>query len=217
MWEWLVIVGIVVLLASILIPSLGHPRHASNQVKCSSNLRQIGQGLYLYAQDNGSAFPTDLAPTMTAYLIHPVVFLCPASSETQLDGPSIQANPAKLLQGHCSYIHVGRDLTTQSNPECVVAFEDPANHGMRGANVLYADGHVDWMLLHSFANFVFELQQGYNPPRQAMLASDAQARAMYDRDWKPKLAAMKSGQWAKALPPPRSDRSAATTAPTTQR
>ncbi|HEX2974291.1 MAG TPA: hypothetical protein VHP11_18295 [Tepidisphaeraceae bacterium] len=126
-----------------------------------------------------------------------------------MKGKNVAGNTANLLQGHCSYIYVGRDLTTTSSPDCVVAFEDPANHVMDGGRVLFADGHVDYVGI-GMANFVSELEQGYNPPRQST-QSVAQLRAMYDRDWKPKLAAMKSGQWAQKLPPPR----VATTTPTT--
>ena len=42
----------VLLLIAILLPSLGSAGPRANRVKCASNLRQIGQALQLYANDN---------------------------------------------------------------------------------------------------------------------------------------------------------------------
>jgi prepilin-type N-terminal cleavage/methylation domain-containing protein len=64
--ELLVVIGIIALLISILLPSLNRARETANRVKCSSNLRQIGQAILLYAGENKGSYPRTVWQTSSA-------------------------------------------------------------------------------------------------------------------------------------------------------
>jgi prepilin-type N-terminal cleavage/methylation domain-containing protein/prepilin-type processing-associated H-X9-DG protein len=55
--ELLVVIGIIALLISILLPALNRAREQANLIACSSNLRQIGTLVQLYAAENHGYFP----------------------------------------------------------------------------------------------------------------------------------------------------------------
>lgn len=52
--ELLVVVAIIAVLMAILMPGLNNARVQSRTVACGSNLRQIGTGFFMYAQDSAN-------------------------------------------------------------------------------------------------------------------------------------------------------------------
>jgi prepilin-type N-terminal cleavage/methylation domain-containing protein/prepilin-type processing-associated H-X9-DG protein len=67
--ELLVVIGIIALLISILLPSLSRARETANRVKCGSNLRQVGQAMLLYANENNGNYPRTYYNSGTATVV----------------------------------------------------------------------------------------------------------------------------------------------------
>lgn len=55
--ELLVVIGIIAVLIGILLPTLSRARDSGRMLKCSSNLRTIGQGMAIYIAENKGFLP----------------------------------------------------------------------------------------------------------------------------------------------------------------
>jgi prepilin-type processing-associated H-X9-DG protein len=149
---------------SVFQPS-GHARTRA-LVKCSSNLKQLGNAMLLYANDFGGRFPDSIGGLMEED-ITPQVYVCPLSNDTPAAlGPTTQATAANIESGgHCSYIYLGKGLTNTQTADFILAYEPLSNHKNAGMNVLYGDFHVEFLTLKEANWAMSELKAGRNPPR----------------------------------------------------
>ena len=54
--ELLVVIGIISILTAILLPTFAHVREMGRRTVCTSNLRQLGEAIQIYAQDSDDQF-----------------------------------------------------------------------------------------------------------------------------------------------------------------
>ncbi len=57
MVELLVVIAIIAILAALLLPALGHAKERAQVSQCLSNLRQLGLGVKMYADDHDTTLP----------------------------------------------------------------------------------------------------------------------------------------------------------------
>lgn len=204
LWPFTLVQGVAIAGAAALLIAgtlafLGRSRLQEEREQCASHLWNIGQAVWVYADDHGGTYPPDLATVLLTQRIEPESFVCRNAVETPTRAKTRAEQAESLLHGHCSYVYVGRDLTAKSDPRCVVAFEDPAVHNFQGSNVLFASGHVEFIAFPEIVQIVPELEQGHNPPGIQPLARD-EATDLYDKRWRNKIIIMMNGQWAAQIP-----------------
>ncbi|MFQ5685965.1 MAG: type II secretion system protein [Candidatus Scalindua sp.] len=108
--ELLVVIAIIGILAGILLPVLSRARESARKTQCMSNVKQIGMGLIMYANENNESFPSSTANAMLSlnllypdYVSDPRTFNCPSDTfVTDVTNAGIAAATA-FTKNQCSY------------------------------------------------------------------------------------------------------------------
>jgi prepilin-type processing-associated H-X9-DG protein len=108
-------------------------------------MKQIGLGAIMYANEHGGLFPDDLDTIVEVEDLPVNVLICPSTSGSPLWGPTTRASMSAMRQAKViSYIYVGKGLKVDASTDTVLAYEALSDHG-DGMNVLFVDGHVEFL------------------------------------------------------------------------
>jgi hypothetical protein len=176
---WLVIaITVVIAVVAILFafPRLEIRDPAPPQLIDASHLRQIGEGMLLYANNHHGTYPYRIESLLAAGDIGPEILVSPFSSDTPARGPTTQAVIAQLRSGgHLSYVYIGKGQTTSASAEAVLGYGPAIAAGLPryagGRNVLFGDEHVEFIDPGLMKWMLAEVAAGHNPPRPLPRAS----------------------------------------------
>lgn len=118
--------------ASILLPSLSRAREQARRAVSLSNLRMIGMGMYVHANDNNEKFPVDLHTLVAENIL----------DENTLTSP-------RDPQGGISYVYILGQSPNRDDPSNVLAYDRAVTDA--GTCVLRLDGAAIWMDREEFA------------------------------------------------------------------
>ena len=144
--ELLIVIGIIVVLASIVMTALAKTRRQAQSVQCLSNLRVIHDAFLQYAADNDEHYPTPQAAGVSwesmlqRYIVPPLIFACPADPEIF---PTVGSSYDWRDQGVPASSLYGKRLSDVKAGDLVLAFETlPGWHGRHLMNVVMTDGQA---------------------------------------------------------------------------
>ena len=163
--ELLVVIAIIGTLAGILLPVLSRARESARRTQCMSSLKQIGMALIMYANENNEKFPSSSTSAMESlsllypdYVSDSRTFNCASDTSvtnaTQNESLSDMEKGVAFGKNDCSYgyddAHTQADdadvaLAADRPPTTPSESANSGNHNGRGQNVVYIDGHVEFV------------------------------------------------------------------------
>lgn len=144
---WLLVAFVLLLAASIILPTLNKWRGERRAELAIRHLHQIGLGILIYCNDHQGAFPDSLATMIEADEgLSPQVLIDPNSDDTPAQGATPQEIAADIARGgHQSFIYLGKGMTDKTaDAETLIAYE-PLSVYRNGTNALFGDGHSEWL------------------------------------------------------------------------
>jgi prepilin-type processing-associated H-X9-DG protein len=126
-------------------------------------MKQIGLGAIMYADSNGGRFPDDLDTLMDSQDLSPAVLMCPDSSGDVPVEPTTREVVSTMRKSNLiSYTYLGKGLTIQASADTVLLYERLGSHG-DGMNVLFADGHVEYLEANEAGIVLKQVSAGSSP------------------------------------------------------
>ncbi len=136
--EILIVLAIIGILAAILFPVFNRVRASARAAACSSNLKQIGLGILLYANDNNGGLPRPPSPSKDKlprcgwpdlffrYTRSAEVFQCPDDESDQVYNPACGNSadaPIKTGAGSYNFEGTSYSLTRGEPTKTILALD----------------------------------------------------------------------------------------------
>lgn len=145
--------GSMLILLAVLYPVFTPPYHGSTRTSCLSNIRQMGTGIRMYAQDYDDELPRSACwmDEIHPYLKNMQVYRCTKlpkedkrlfgyAFHKQLSGKAL----IKLISPTETILLYDSSNTAWNASDALISLPDPPRHS-GGNNFGYADGHAHWV------------------------------------------------------------------------
>jgi len=146
--ELLVVIAIIAVLAAILFPVFATAREKARMTSCMNNQRQIATALMIFAQDNGSKFPTS-STVWTGLGLTGKIFKCPSYKGTSTSNYGYSYGISGLSLGDVktptTTIMLGdvKIPNSKNDNNLYTPYDlDPRHNSTNAFIVACADGHV---------------------------------------------------------------------------
>ena len=124
--ELLVVAAVIVILAGILVPTIGMIRKQAKEIECQSNLSEIGKGIIAWRADHGNNLPGKISylysgPSDPLYGTSTKLFLCPFDKNN--GGDQFMGRPPNSSWGDLSYLYESSSVSVKNSSYCYEASE----------------------------------------------------------------------------------------------
>jgi prepilin-type N-terminal cleavage/methylation domain-containing protein len=166
--ELLVVISIIAVLIALLLPALAKAKILAARVACSSNLREIGQSIYIYAQSNRGQYPT---PNAYNWAFGSLAFYPGRQPSSE---PAYQPGTNLFQPAGLALLYTSDILQNPTILYCTQPGQFPWESGLNNAagsmglnsqlNTVKGQWkNVNWNNVEAGYNYFYKMPQGYQP------------------------------------------------------
>jgi len=146
---------------SIMLPSLARARELSKRAVSAANLRGVGVACMMYASNHDGMLPPDLNTLVKEGMLTPQALISPNDDS---GGPSYQYVAGGLKHD---------DLDSRA----AIAYEGRGLNRGEGGNVLFADGHVEFLKMPEYGRVISETNKRLRREKENVSTPDVKPAA----------------------------------------
>ena len=175
--------------AAAAYPSLVQARQQAMAVREMSGERQMILGITMYSNENGDMLPEDLAQIYAFMGNNPALFVSPRSGTKPLELTAEQRTAAekdwkaiqKDLNEHCDFVLAATGIKMVNIPkpsQFIIIYPKAAVPLGRGANIGFADGHIEVISASSLKDLVEQNNEARKEIKLPLLKVDESGHIM---------------------------------------